>query len=93
MMRVMKNAKEPTAESVLHRLNRAEGQIRALKRTLEQEDSENCRDFIIQVKAARAALKRASEQYVLLHMHQCQSLPTQERNEKMTDAINLLASD
>jgi len=82
-----------TKKNLQNRLNRAEGQIRALKAMLENDNSEDCRDFIIQIKAARAALKRASEQYILAHIHHCESLPKQEREEKITEAINLLASD
>jgi DNA-binding FrmR family transcriptional regulator len=84
---------DTTKKSLQNRLNRAEGQIRALKTMLENDDAEDCRDFIIQIKAARAALKRASEQYVLAHIHQCDTLPKKERDGKITEAINLLASD
>ena len=80
-------------KSLVNRLNRAEGQIRALKLTLENDTATDCRDFIVQIKAARAALKRASEQYVLAHIHQCEVLPKKEREAKVTEAINLLASD
>jgi DNA-binding FrmR family transcriptional regulator len=82
-----------TRKNLLNRLNRAEGQIRALRQMLETDDAEQCREFIIQVKAARAALKRASEQYILAHIHRCESLPQKEREQKITEAINLLASD
>jgi DNA-binding FrmR family transcriptional regulator len=82
-----------TRKNLLNRLNRAEGQIRALRQMLETDDAEQCREFIIQVKAARAALKRASEQYILAHIHRCESLPKKEREQKITEAINLLASD
>lgn len=82
-----------TRKNITNRLNRAEGQIRALRQLIETNEAENCREFIIQIKAARAALKRASEQYVLAHIHRCESLPKKEREEKITEAINLLASD
>ncbi len=84
---------DTTKKNLLHRLNRAEGQIRALKAMLDNDGGEDCRDFIIQIKAARAALKRASEQYVLAHIHHCDVLPKKEREAKVTEAINLLASD
>ncbi len=82
-----------TKKNLINRLNRAEGQIRALKTILENDKAEDCREFIIQIKAVRAALKRASEQYVLAHIHHCDTLPKKERDEKVTEAINLLASD
>jgi DNA-binding FrmR family transcriptional regulator len=82
-----------TKKNLQNRLNRAEGQIRALKKMLEDDDAADCKDFIIQIKAARSALKRASEQYVLAHIHHCAILPQKEREEKVTEAINLLSSD
>lgn len=80
-------------KAIINRLNRAEGQIKALRKMLEQSDTENCREFIIQIKAVRAALKGASEKYVLEHIHNCESLPTKDREKKITEAISLLASD
>ncbi len=84
---------DTTKKNLYNRLNRAEGQIRALKVMLEDDTVEDCRDFIIQIKAARAALKRTSEQYVLAHIHHCDIFPKAEREKKVTEAINLLASD
>lgn len=84
---------ETTKKQLCNRLNRAEGQIRALREHLEGDTLGDCREFITQVKAARGALKRASELYILTHINQCEGLPKDERNEKVTEAINLLASD
>ncbi len=83
----------PSLPAIISRLNRAEGQIRALKHLLADSRNEDCKAFITQIKAARAALKAASEQYILLHINQCEDLPTAERSEKIADAIKLLASD
>ncbi len=83
----------PSLPAIISRLNRAEGQIRALKHLLEESRDEDCRTFITQIKAARAALKAASEQYILLHIGQCQHLPASERAEKVAEAVKLLASD
>jgi len=76
-----------------NRLNRAEGQIRALKRMIEESDAQDCKSFITQVKAARSALKSVSEQYVLSHIHNCQKLPKAEREAQVEEAIKTLASD
>ncbi len=84
---------ETNKKQLINRLNRAEGQIRALRQHLEDDTLTDCREFITQVKAARAALKRASELYILEHIHQCDNLPKEKRGEKVTEAINLLASD
>lgn len=80
-------------KNIINRLNRAEGQIRALRHLLEESDAENCKEFITQIKAARSALKRASEQYILGHINRCESLPKKDRAGKIEEAINLLASD
>lgn len=80
-------------KQLLNRINRAEGQIRALRQHLENGSSNNCHDFINQIKAARAALKRTGELYILEHISQCDTLPTEERVKKIADAVTLLSMD
>ena len=87
----MKNQAQHKA--LVDRLSRAEGQIRALRKALEEDSVKDCKAFMTQIKAARSALKRTSEQYVLLHIHQCQSLPEAKRDEQISEAIKVLASD
>lgn len=79
--------------ALLNRLSRAEGQVRALREALEQDKVTDCKAFISQIKAARSALKHASEQYVLHHIKGCQSLSPKERDEQISEAIKVLASD
>lgn len=80
-------------KALLDRLSRAEGQIRALRNALEAGEVKDCKSFISQVKAARSALKRTSEQFVLEHIHKCQSLPAKERDQQVSEALKVLASD
>jgi len=80
-------------KKLLDRLSRAEGQIRALKKMLEEEKEQDCKRFITQVKAARSALKGVSEQYVLTHIHHCHSLSQALREKKISDALKMLAGD
>ncbi len=80
-------------KALINRLSRAEGQIRALRKTIEEEDVADCRAFITQIKAARSALKRASEQFVLHFVHKCQSLPEKDRDEQIAEALKALGSD
>ena len=87
----MKN--HDTTKALVDRLCRAEGQVRALRIKLERDEIEDCKAFIAQIKAARSALKRASEQYVLHHIHHCHSLPPQEREQQIGEALKILASD
>lgn len=78
---------------LIDRLSRAEGQIRALRLALANEKVSDCKEFISQVKAARSALKRTSEEFVLMHIHHCQALPAKERDEQIAQALKVLASD
>lgn len=80
-------------KQLLNRLHRAEGQIRALCERLESDNLKDCREFITQIKAARGALKRTGELYILEHIHLCDQLPVKERSEKVKEAINLLTSE
>ena len=83
----------PDKKALIDRLSRAEGQVRALRHTLESDEACDCKAFISQVKAARSALKRTSEQFVLHHINQCQSLPQAEREAQIEEALKVLASD
>lgn len=78
---------------LLDRLSRAEGQIRALRQELAAGEIDDCKAFIAQIKAARTALKRTSEQFVLQHIKECQALPPDERDAQVTEALKILASD
>lgn len=80
-------------QPLINRLSRAEGQINALKRSLEEDKITDCKAFISQIKAARSALKHTSEQYVLQHIKKCQSLSTKERDAQISEALKVLASD
>ena len=80
-------------KALLNRLSRAEGQVRALREALEQDKVTDCKAFIAQIKAARSALKHASEQYVLHHIQKCQSFPAKKRDEQISEAIKVRASD
>ncbi len=79
-------------KALTDRLSRAEGQIRALKRALE-EDKIDCKHFIAQVKAARSALKAVSEQFIIHHITTCQALPEHERDQQVEEAVKLLTSE
>jgi DNA-binding FrmR family transcriptional regulator len=80
-------------KTLLNRLSRAEGQIKALQHALEHDEIEDCKQFISQIKAARSALKRTSELYVLHHIKECQALPEETRDEQIESALRVLASD
>lgn len=89
----MKTSTTKESKALLDRLSRAEGQIRALRRTMEEGSVTDCKAFMTQIKAARSALKRSGEQFVLDHIHHCQSLPAKKRDEQIAEALKMLASD
>ena len=87
------NKKANPHKKLIDRLSRAEGQIRSLKKTLQESPSPDCKQFITQIKAARSALKAVSESYIATHIHTCQRLPAKERDKQIGQAIKLLNTD
>ncbi len=55
--------------SCLKRLNRIEGQVRGLRRMVE--DDRYCIDVVTQIAAVRAALRRAEEEILRDHVGHC----------------------
>ena len=55
--------------SCLKRLNRIEGQVRGLRRMVE--DDRYCIDVVTQIAAVRAALHRAEEEILRDHVGHC----------------------
>jgi DNA-binding FrmR family transcriptional regulator len=61
------------------RLSRIEGQVRAVKRMVN--DGEYCIDIITQIQAARAALQSVSKQILAKHLKHCVAAAIQEKDE------------
>lgn len=64
--------KKRTAEehkSLIHRLNRIEGQIRGIKSMVEKDAY--CTDILVQVAAANAALNSFSKELLASHIRTC----------------------
>lgn len=64
--------KERTAEeykSLIHRLNRIEGQVRGIKGMVEQ--NAYCVDILVQVSAVNAALGAFSKELLAEHIRSC----------------------
>ncbi len=57
--------------ALIHRLNRIQGQIEAIKRSLESEKLDDCRKNILLLKAATNAMKKFGNAYVEAHLDQC----------------------
>jgi DNA-binding FrmR family transcriptional regulator len=57
-------------KDLIHRLNRVQGQIEAIRRNIE-ENNNDCVQNIRLLKAATNALKKFGQAYVETHLSQC----------------------
>jgi DNA-binding FrmR family transcriptional regulator len=79
---------EPRHAAIGPRLGRVEGQIRGIRRMVEQDKP--CKDILIQVSAAREALRKAALILVEDHLTRCVSSP--EAAEEMLELLRALKS-
>jgi DNA-binding FrmR family transcriptional regulator len=73
---------DDVSDDVLHRLSRAEGQLRGVQRLLEEGAS--CKDVVTQLTAAQAALHRAGLRLMAAGMRYCLLDPERAEDEGMT---------
>lgn len=64
-----KERSEAELKSLINRLNRIEGQVRGVKRMLEEE--KYCTDILVQVSAINAALNSFNRELLANHMRTC----------------------
>ncbi|MBO5461073.1 MAG: metal-sensing transcriptional repressor [Ruminococcus sp.] len=64
-----KERSEAELKSLINRLNRIEGQVRGVKRMLEEE--KYCTDILVQVSAINAALNSFNKELLANHMRTC----------------------
>ena len=64
-----KERTEKEYKSLVHRLNRIEGQIRGIKNMVEKDAY--CTDILVQVAAATAALNSFSKELLSSHIRTC----------------------
>lgn len=57
--------------ALIHRLNRAIGQIEAIKRGLADNQPKDCVKTLRLLKASSNALKKFGEAYVKAHLNEC----------------------
>jgi DNA-binding FrmR family transcriptional regulator len=69
--------------SSLKRLNRAKGQIEAVQRMIE--DRRYCMDIIMQIRAARAALRGLEASILETHLHGCVANALKAKNPDDAD--------
>ena len=83
----------PNHEEQLNRLSKIEGQLRGVRRMIE--DRRYCSDIISQIKAINAALKQVRMGVLEKHIHHCVAESLNSRKpelfeEKVTEIIDVL---
>ena len=63
--------REETKQELLKRLKRAEGQVAAIRRMVEED--EGCVDVLLQISAARGALSKSGQVLLESHIETCVS--------------------
>ena len=69
----------------MNRLNRVEGQVRGVKKMLEEE--QYCVDILTQVSAIQAALNAFNKELLSSHIHFCLVEEIQKGNTEVVDEL------
>lgn len=72
-------------KALMNRLSRIEGQVKGLKRMVENDAY--CPDILIQVLAAKAALDSFSKKLLSSHIHSCVVDDIKAGNEDVVDEL------
>ncbi len=84
-----KKRSEEEYKDLIHRLNRVEGQIRGVKKMVEEEAY--CPDILIQVSAAKAALDGFTKVLLSNHIKTCLTEDIREgKDESVEELLKLL---
>ena len=77
-------------KELINRLNRVQGQIESIKRSLESGEPIECMKTMQLLKAANNALKKFGEVYVAQHMEECMNnnRPRKDMEKELKDVIN-----
>ena len=81
----IKERSEEEYKSLIHRLNRIEGQIRGIRNMVEK--SAYCPDILIQVAAANAALNAFSKELLSQHIRTCVARDIREGRDETIDEL------
>ncbi|MGM9578442.1 MAG: metal-sensing transcriptional repressor [Evtepia sp.] len=76
---------EEEYKSLIHRLNRVEGQIRGIRGMVEK--SAYCPDILIQVAAANAALNAFSKELLAQHIRTCVAQDIRDGKDETIDEL------
>ena len=80
-----KERSEAEYRSLIHRLNRVEGQIRGIRGMLEK--NAYCTDILAQVAAANAALNAFSRELLSEHIRTCVARDIREGKDETIDEL------
>lgn len=80
-----KERSEAEYKSLIHRLNRVEGQIRGIRGMLEK--NAYCTDILAQVAAANAALNAFSRELLSEHIRTCVARDIREGRDETIDEL------
>ena len=80
-----KQRSEAKYKSLIHRLNRIEGQIRGIKGMVEKDAY--CTDILIQVAAANAALNGFSRELLSNHIRSCVAEDIRQGKDETIDEL------
>ena len=69
----------------MNRLNRVQGQVRGVKKMLEEE--QYCVDILTQVSAIQAALNAFNKELLSSHIHSCVVEEIQKGNTEVVDEL------
>ena len=80
-----KHRNDEEYRKLMNRLNRVEGQVRGVKKMLEEE--QYCVDILTQVSAIRAALNSFNKELLSSHIHSCVVSEIQNGNTEVVDEL------
>lgn len=72
-------------KDLLHRLNRIEGQVRGVKKMVDEEAY--CVDILTQVSAVQAALNSFSKVLLANHIHTCVAADIRDGKDEVIDEL------
>ena len=80
-----KKRTEDEYKSLIHRLNRVEGQIRGIRKMVESDAY--CTEILMQVAAATAALNAFNRELLSNHIHSCVVRDIREGKDEVVDEL------
>ena len=80
-----KQREDTEYKDLIHRLNRIEGQVRGIKKMVENDAY--CNDILIQSAAVSAAVNAFNRELLSNHIHSCVVRDIREGNDEVVDEL------